>query len=512
MNDEAEGIESRRLYLPILSILLVFALIHTQSILSTASSVPLVEPKHESRLSKVVLLHMYDGVSFFRRLGHLTGSNKARYAARHGYDIVFSTPERTSGVLTVTECPPRSPNGSVPSGSVEGPDESGHCWREDSSFKIDPKRAPTFGKIKLTLAACMGRDEAWIFWSDADAMVINHTIPLESIIDDAYDIIFSYDWLMLNAGMLLIKCSEWALNFLQAVYDARKFDEARALDQSAFQEFFDNLTKTERDAHVKVLPKHSMNVYTEEYRPGDFLVHFAGKLYEATEPGLLAIVNQFDILSMTDDVEDIKAFFRGRYFLSYYSGTCPVKKGEKQKDCKPKDPRRMTLKEPLGSMSSPNRYRHVGLRYYWLGDWKDKYDVEGWQSFTKPLTALPRTDQHKQVQHSNYNGKTILTAGNRNSGGKEDQHKPHEQHNNYNGKTIVVTEHSDSDGKKDQHKQQGRHSDYNGQTIAATRHSDSGNKKERSPHLWIFLFGGAITGSGLYILMTRRRKVSSKTH
>ena len=34
----------------------------------------------------------------------------------------------------------------------------------------------------------------------------------------------------------------------------------------------------------------------------------------------------------------------------------------------------------------PNRYRHVGLRYFWLGNWKDKYDVPGWNVFKKPLT------------------------------------------------------------------------------------------------------------------------------
>ena len=41
--------------------------------------------------------------------------------------------------------------------------------------------------------------------------------------------------------------------------------------------------------------------------------------------------------------------------------------------------------EPLGAMSSPNRYRHVALRYYFLPDWKDKYDVPGWDVKRRPL-------------------------------------------------------------------------------------------------------------------------------
>lgn len=198
---------------------------------------------------------------------------------------------------------------------------------------------------------------------------------------------------MLNAGMLLIKCSDWSKQFLNSVYNARQFDTARALDQSSFQQHIDNLTKSEADEHIKVVPKYAINVYLEEYRPGDFLVHMAGKLYEATEAGLFAIANQLDILSMVDDKEDIKAFFRSPALLNYYSGLCPVKYGEKQHSCKQDDPRRIFLNETLGSMSYPNRYRHVGLRYYWLGDWKDKYDVSGWNTKRKPFPMQHRNER-----------------------------------------------------------------------------------------------------------------------
>lgn len=319
---------------------------------------------------------MYDNVHFFQRLGKLTGENKERYAKRRGYDMIWSTPSRTRGILTKVACD---------NSRDLVPDARGDCYEEDKSFDIDHTRAPTFGKIKLTLAACIGRDDAWILWSDADAMVINQTVPLETIIDDAYDLIYSVDWLMLNAGMLLMKCSKWSIDFLNTVYNARKFDHARALDQSALQSYIDNLSVSERRAHIKIIPKHAMDVYTEEYVPGDFLIHFAGKLYEATEPGLFAIANQYDILSMVDDVEDIEAFFRGRRFLNYFSGTCNTTLGDKSLACEPEDPRRILLNESLGSMSVPNRYRHVGLRYYWLGKWKDIYDTSDWDVFKMPL-------------------------------------------------------------------------------------------------------------------------------
>lgn len=329
--------------------------------------------------SRIALLHMFDGVSFFQRLGALTGRNKARYAARHGYDLVTRTPFGVSGLYREGACPP----GANPP-----------CWVDDPDFQIDPSRKPTFGKVLLAMAACNNRPNAWLLWSDADAMIVNQTQPLESIIDDGYDVMLSYDWLMVQAGVLFFKCTPWTLQFLKRTYDDREFDEARALDQSAFHAYLDKLTPSEYQEHVKVLPKHAINVYLEEYRPGDFLIHMAGKLYEATEPGLWAIANQFDILSTVDDIEDIDAFFSTTFLLNYYSGVCPVGPRERQSSCKPNDSRRIKLKEPLIAMSSPNRYRHVALRYYFIPNWQDKYDVPDWNAKRKSLPGVPHLTQN----------------------------------------------------------------------------------------------------------------------
>lgn len=119
-----------------------------------------------------------------------------------------------------------------------------------------------------------------------------------------------------------------------------------------------------------------MNVYTEEYRPGDFLLHMAGKLYEASTPGAIALIRQFDTLSLADDVKDIEAFFATPYVLNAFSGTCVL--GDGPGECLPEDRRRLKLPEPMAAMSFPNRYRHVGERYYWLTNWTDVYDVPGW--------------------------------------------------------------------------------------------------------------------------------------
>lgn len=133
---------------------------------------------------------MYNQVTFFQRLGFLTGTNKARYAARHGYDMIFSTPRKTAGIYKPISCD--ADRNTI----VAGPDENGQCWQDDRHFQIDHSRAPTFGKLKLALAACRGRQNGWLLWTDADALVVNQSVPLESIIDDGYDIMFAYDWLV----------------------------------------------------------------------------------------------------------------------------------------------------------------------------------------------------------------------------------------------------------------------------------------------------------------------------
>eukprot|EP00173_Palmaria_palmata_P001341 Plantae.Rhodophyta-Palmaria_palmata.ctg17375.p1 GENE.Plantae.Rhodophyta-Palmaria_palmata.ctg17375~~Plantae.Rhodophyta-Palmaria_palmata.ctg17375.p1 ORF type:complete len:129 (-),score=19.79 Plantae.Rhodophyta-Palmaria_palmata.ctg17375:222-608(-) len=113
--------------------------------------------------------------------------------------------------------------------------------------------------------------------------------------------------------------------------------------------------------------------------PGDFIVHFAGKLYEATPPGIAAIARQVDLLSRVDDVEKVSSFFSTRYILGYYSGMCVMgdEREDPNRDCFPDDQRRLKLDAPLGSFSSPNRYHHLAYRSPLRSGWKDPNDVPG---------------------------------------------------------------------------------------------------------------------------------------
>lgn len=351
---------------------------HTQR--DIGKTPPLSNPKNDVAVSpaRIALLHMVNDVWFFQELAEVTLRNKRRYAIRHKYELVTHSPHETAGHLKEVSCDEKD---AVKRG------HAGKCFVKSDDFVLD-KRAPTFGKIKLALDACVGRDDYWLLWTDADAMVVNQTKSLLDIVDDHYDIIVSHDWFMINAGVMLYRCSPWNLAFLNRVYAARKFDKALALDQSAFNEFFE---EPDVKHHVKHVPKHAINVYTEEYRPGDFIVHFAGKLYEATPWGIGDIARQFDVLSRIDDTEKISHFFNTRYLLNYFSGTCVMgdPKSDPNRDCDPFDNRRLKLPEPLISFSTPNRYRQLEYRNPRIKDWKDPYDVPGALD-----VKVPRVEKH----------------------------------------------------------------------------------------------------------------------
>ncbi|KAJ8904573.1 hypothetical protein NDN08_001091 [Rhodosorus marinus] len=317
----------------------------------------------------VCLLHMHDGAPTFQEYGMISLKNKRRYAIKHGYELVQHIPEGTQGLWSEISC---DEPGYVPLR------HDGLCYVPNNFGYKNDRRAATFGKIKLAQHACVGRENYWLLWMDADALVMNQTLKLEEhLIDDRYDIITTKDWLMMNAGMMLLKCNQWTLSFLKRVYDDKEFDKARALDQSSFQNYIDELGEEEAKKHVKYVPKWAMNVYTEEYRPGDFLLHMAGKLYEAGVEGATALMRQYDALSLAPDASYARGFLYSKYVLTYYSGLCDLRELP-NRDCPPESEHRLKLEEPLGAISIPNRYRHVGERYYWLKEWKDMYDFPGW--------------------------------------------------------------------------------------------------------------------------------------
>ncbi|KAF9438653.1 hypothetical protein BGZ76_006214 [Entomortierella beljakovae] len=148
---------------------------------------------------------------------------------------------------------------------------------------IEQGALPAWGKVKILLDA-LERDEAdWIFWIDTDALIVNMDVQLERFIDERYSLIITRDFNYLNAGVFMLRVNDWSRKFMKGVMS--KMDAT-----TNEQEWMINLleeSEYKSQKHVKYLPQCSFNSYWhvktlyEMYRPGDFVVHWAGHNYDA---------------------------------------------------------------------------------------------------------------------------------------------------------------------------------------------------------------------------------------
>jgi hypothetical protein len=124
----------------------------------------------------------------------------------------------------------------------------------------------------------------YIFYVECDAMIMNHTIRIENLIDDNYDITTSIhknaNEYEINAGVLLIKCSEWSKNFLNKLCKKEEFHHHNWAEQAAI--INELKTNTETRKHFKFVSNRYFNSYAHKWYPednfqiGDFVLHAAG--------------------------------------------------------------------------------------------------------------------------------------------------------------------------------------------------------------------------------------------
>ncbi|CAG8448051.1 11830_t:CDS:2 [Ambispora gerdemannii] len=128
----------------------------------------------------------------------------------------------------------------------------------------------------------------WLFWVDMDAVIFNQEITIESLLENFTSIVggpeaFSQKHFivakpigdkMINAGVFLLRNSEWSRRFLREVQGRKdqyfgKFFEQRAM--------WDVINEDEwKDGALLLLnDDHTFNTFPKRYKHGDFIVHFA---------------------------------------------------------------------------------------------------------------------------------------------------------------------------------------------------------------------------------------------
>ena len=156
----------------------------------------------------------------------------------------------------------------------------GYDFIDDSTVYDDSKPIP-WSKIKLLLKYINQYD--YLVWIDADILIMNLNIKLESFIEQysQYDQICGSDFRMTNTGVWFIKNTEFSKLFLQGiwdnVYDPEEDKSERYMnwEQGSFINLIDK-NFLDSKSKIKVTSPMEMNSYWFNYYPGHFVLHFAG--------------------------------------------------------------------------------------------------------------------------------------------------------------------------------------------------------------------------------------------
>lgn len=131
----------------------------------------------------------------------------------------------------------------------------------------------------------------WLFWVDADTIILNPYIPIETFLpppgsefDDVH-LMYSNDWNGLNNGVFPVRVSQWSVQLFSAIVAFRYYRPDAELifrDQSAMNTL---MQEPKFARNIVNAPQRWFNAYQGEVnetlqpfqiRRGDLLVHFAG--------------------------------------------------------------------------------------------------------------------------------------------------------------------------------------------------------------------------------------------
>ena len=166
----------------------------------------------------------------------IAADNKRRYAARHGYAFQ---------------------------------------WRRDG---FDPSRPPAWSKIRFIQQGL--RTHRAVFWTDADALIMDHAQKLETFIDSRPIHLTRTlaPFPHLNTGHMFFRRSLFSRLFLVSTWRLVAFIHDSAWEQRAIN----YLCETYRLPAVAIHPNRRFNSFghvpadPDPYRPGDFVIHFPG--------------------------------------------------------------------------------------------------------------------------------------------------------------------------------------------------------------------------------------------
>lgn len=178
----------------------------------------------------------------------------------------------------------------------------------DESGSLDTTRPPSWSKIRAARRLLTKENCDWVFWLDADTVVMNSSKKVEDFLpsEEGKDLVItSQKGGSYNAGAWLIKNTPWALEFLDTWWNMKDFVKPMGMavsgDNDALKEYLTKrMEKSYFDAHIVVPPRCSFNSVAkflthaeatelgeaknsqffmdlQSYHKGDLIAHIAGK-------------------------------------------------------------------------------------------------------------------------------------------------------------------------------------------------------------------------------------------
>jgi hypothetical protein len=139
---------------------------------------------------------------------------------------------------------------------------------------LNPSLAPSWNKLLAVQQELHKYD--WIFWMDADALILNHNTRLESFIEantPEKEIIFSSEALGLCAGVFLVRNTPWATEFIRTVLF---LGEEPAIHNLYEQTTIRSLYKLFPSVSSKIgfIAESAIQNHRSVFSPDAFMMHF----------------------------------------------------------------------------------------------------------------------------------------------------------------------------------------------------------------------------------------------
>ena len=146
----------------------------------------------------------------------------------------------------------------------------------DESSQLDRRRPASWSKIRAVQRLLTEEHCDWVFWMDADTVVMNSDKALQDFLPANLDLVLSADdGGGYNAGAWLIRNTDWSRNFLETWWNMKSFVKppglAKSGDNDALKAKVRQMPKKEFDAHVAVPPRCTFNSFAKFIRPSQLI-------------------------------------------------------------------------------------------------------------------------------------------------------------------------------------------------------------------------------------------------